>query len=182
MSATNIFRMHPECLNKELRDYMISDPNPFGFDKLHYVQSKDESKRLNEYTKPCVIISASGMMEAGRVKHHLVHNLPNPKNTVLAVGYCAPSTLGAKILRGDKRVSIYGLFYNVNADIRRIESYSAHGDYNELTRYLSCQNPQAVRKLFLVHGEKEAQETFAKHLSEKGFDVAIPKIGEEFNV
>jgi metallo-beta-lactamase family protein len=176
MSATNIFRMHPECLNKELRDYMMTDPDPFGFDKLHYVRSKDESKHLNDYTKPCVIIAASGMMEAGRVKHHLAHNLGNPKNTVLAVGYCAPSTLGAKILRGDKRVSIYGLFYNVNADIRRIESYSAHGDYNELTRYLSCQNPQAVKKLFLVHGEKEAQETFGKHLSEKGFDVTIPKI------
>ncbi|MDR3094865.1 MAG: MBL fold metallo-hydrolase [Bacteroidales bacterium] len=182
MSATHIFRMHPECLNKELREYMMTDPDPFGFDKLHYVRSKDESKHINDYSTPCVIISASGMMEAGRVKHHLAHNLPNPKNTVLAVGYCAPPTLGAKILRGDKRVSIHGLYYNVNADVRRIESYSAHGDYNELTRYLSCQNPQAVKKLFLVHGEKEAQETFGEHLSGKGFDVTIPKLEDSYTL
>ncbi len=183
VSATNIFRLHPECFNEDIKEYMMSDPDPFGFDKLYYTQSKEESKRLNAFNKPCVIISASGMMEAGRVKHHLAHNISDPRNTVLAVGYCAPSTLGAKILRGDRQISIYGIMHDVRADIRRIDSYSAHADYKELLRFLGCQNPEAVKKVFLVHGEKKAQESFRDRLIENGFEnVAIPEFGNRFEL
>lgn len=183
VSATGVFRLHPECFNDDIKQYMMSDPDPFGFDKLHYTQSKEESKRLNTFRKPCVIISASGMMEAGRIKHHLAHNISNSKNTILAVGYCTPSTLGARILRGDKQISIYGIKYDVHADIRRIDSYSAHADYQEMLRFLSCQSPQAVKKIFLVHGELPTQESFAKRLNENGFDpVAIPKRGDRFEL
>ena len=181
VSATNIFRLHPECFNDDIRHYMMTDSDPFGFNKLHYIQSKEESMQINETRKPCVIISASGMMEAGRVKHHLAHNISNSKNTVLAVGYCAPATLGARILRGDKKISIYGVQYDVNADIRRIDSYSAHADYQEMLRYLGCQDIKAVKKLFLVHGEKNTQEVFRQNLIENGFDhVEIPAVGDWF--
>ncbi len=183
VSATNVFRMHPECFNDEIKKYMVIDPDPFGFDRLHYTQTKDESKHINTVQKPCVIISASGMMEAGRVKHHLVHNISDKKNTVLAVGYCAPTTLGARILRGDKRISIYGVLYDVHADIRRIDSYSAHADYTELLRYLGCQDSKSVKKVFLVHGEKTSQESFRERLHENGFEhVEIPAIGDKFEL
>jgi metallo-beta-lactamase family protein len=179
VSATNIFRLHPECFNEEILEYMKNDPDPFGFNNLHYVQSIDESKMLNHHTRPCVIISASGMMEAGRVKHHLANNIDNPKNTVLVVGYCAPSTLGAKIVRGDKEVSIFGHRYKVKADIERIESYSGHADYQEMLQFISCQNKTKLKKIFLVHGEFEVQNEFANYLNENGFiDVYIPDLKE----
>ena len=114
---------------------METDPDPFGFNTLFYITRQEDSKKLNDHKKPCVIISASGMMEAGRIKHHLANNISDPKNTVLAVGYCAPSTLGARLLRGDKEVSIHGNIYKVNADIQKIDSYSGHGDYQEMIEF-----------------------------------------------
>lgn len=175
--ATNIMRMHTECFNKEMLEYVKNDPDPFGFKKLHYIQTINESKALNSNSKPCIIISASGMMEAGRVKHHLANNIENPKTTVLVVGYCSPTSLGNKISRGDKNVSIFGKKFNVNADVEHLESYSAHGDYNEMTQFLNCQNPNKVKSIFLVHGEIKVQENYANHLKEKGFDnIAIPEL------
>ncbi|HCX99488.1 MAG TPA: MBL fold metallo-hydrolase, partial [Bacteroidales bacterium] len=105
-NATEIFRMHPECFNDDILEIMETDPDPFGFNTLRYTKSVEESKALNTYDKPCVIISASGMAEAGRVKHHLANSITNPKNTILFVGYCAPTTLGARIMDGAKQVSI----------------------------------------------------------------------------
>ena len=101
-NATNIMRLHPECFNQDMLNYLQTDPDPFGFNNLFYIQTKEDSKKLNKITEPCVIISASGMMEAGRVKHHLANSISNSKNTILVVGYCAPTTLGARIVRGDK--------------------------------------------------------------------------------
>ncbi len=179
--ATNIFRLHPECFNNEILEVMKSDPDPFGFSKLRYVQSVEESKELNHHNKPCIIISASGMMEAGRVKHHLANNITNPKTTILVVGYCAPSTLGARIARGDKRVSIFGHIYDVKADIEKLESYSAHGDYEEMCTFLTKdQDLKKVKKVFLVHGEIDVQEKYAEFLNDNGFkNVYIPKVKEE---
>jgi len=181
--ATNIMRLHTECFNKELTEYVKTDPDPFGFKNLHYIQSVDQSKALNHSHRPCIIISASGMMEAGRVKHHLANNIENPKTTILVVGYCAPSTLGAKISRGDKVVSIFGQKYSVNADIEHLESYSAHGDYDEMTKYLSCQNKAKVKTVFLVHGEKKVQEIYAQHLKKNGFKkVMIPEVKSSYTL
>ncbi|MBN2611000.1 MAG: MBL fold metallo-hydrolase [Bacteroidales bacterium] len=183
INATNVFRMHPECFNKEILEVMETDPDPFGFNTLFYIKSADDSKKLNSITKPCIIISASGMMEAGRVKHHLANSISNPRNTVLAVGYCAPSTLGARILRGEKRVSIHGNLYEVNADIRRIDSYSGHGDYKEMIEFLNCQDKPQVAQTFIVHGEKDTQVNYKSKLEHAGFtNVEIPARGDEFEI
>ena len=179
VNTTAIFRMHPECFNPETLAILEKDPDPFGFDNLFFIQQKEDSKKLNSVNKPCIIISSSGMMEAGRVKHHLANNISDPKNTVLAVGYCAPSTLGAKILRGDKQVSIHGNLYNVNADIRRIDAYSGHADYNEMIQFLNCQDKNLLQQLILVHGEYNTQLKYKEHLEDAGFkSIKIPVLGE----
>ncbi|MBR5784301.1 MAG: MBL fold metallo-hydrolase, partial [Bacteroidales bacterium] len=183
VSATNIMRLHPECFNDEIVEVMKDDPDPFGFDKLQYVQSIEASKSLNMRNKTCIIISASGMMEAGRVKHHLANSIDNPKTTVLCVGYCAPTTLGAKIMRGDKKVSIFGRPITVRADIRSIDAYSAHADYEEMIQYISCQEKDKLKKIFLVHGEEETQANFKDTLQARGFgNVEIPSRLDTFEL
>lgn len=179
LNATNIMRLHTECFNDEMKEYIKTDHDPFGFDRLHYVRSKEESKKLNSINRPMIIISASGMMEAGRVKHHIANNISNKKTTILGVGYCAPSTLGAKILRGDKVVSIFGIQHHVKAEIRTIDSYSAHADYMELLRFLECQDKTKIKNIFLVHGEEQTQINFANTLKENGYERSyIPTKGE----
>lgn len=183
VSATNIMRLHTECFNDSIIESMKRDSDPFGFDRLQYIQSVEASKALNVRNKTCIIISASGMMEAGRVKHHLANNIDNPKTTILCVGYCSPTTLGAKIMRGDKHVSIFGHQYTVRAALRRIDSYSAHGDYEEMVRYISCQDKRKLKKIFLVHGEAETQENFRNTLKENKFkNVEIPEFRQRFEL
>lgn len=183
VSATDVFKRHEECFNQEILGYMKTDIDPFGFNKLHYVQSVEDSKHINGFNRPCVIISASGMAEAGRVKHHLFNNIENSKNTVLFVGYCAPSTLGAKLKRGDKEVSIFGHPLKVKADIRIIESYSGHGDYAEMLKFLSCQKFDQIKKTFMVHGESKTQLIYKEFLEEKGLkNIMIPNRGEEVEI
>lgn len=179
VSATDIFRLHSECFNEEMQEYIETHDDPFGFDKLHYVRTIEDSKRLNTYNRPCIIISASGMMEAGRVKHHLANNIENPSTTILSVGYCAPTTLGAKILRGDKKVSIFGISHQVRATVKSMEAFSGHGDYNEMIHYLSCQNKQKIKQLFIVHGEDEVRRNYEGHLMDAGFqNTHIPMFRE----
>ena len=174
-NATNIFKLHQEEFNDKLQEFMKTDPDPFGFEKLHFVQNVAESKQLNYSLLPCIIIASSGMMEAGRVKHHIANNIEKPSTTILGVGYCTPSTLGHKILRGDREVSIFGIKHTVRADVKKLESYSAHGDYEEMIRFISCQNKDNLRKICIVHGEEQTQQKFAKHLREKGFkNIFIP--------
>ncbi len=183
VNATDIFRVHSDILNEDVAATMLTDPDPFGFNSLYYIKSPDESKKLNSYKKPCVIISASGMMEAGRIKHHLANNIENPANTILAVGYCAPRTLGARILDGDEEVSIFGVRHPVKAKVERIEAFSGHGDYNEMAGYLSCQDTSQLRKVFLVHGDYQAQEAYKNRLGQQGFQhIEIPAAGEEFEI
>ena len=171
--------MHPECFNKDILEVMETDPDPFGFNTLKYTKSVDESKALNTYDKPCVIISASGMAEAGRVKHHLANNIANPKNTILFVGYCAPTTLGARIMNGAKQVSIHGIVYPVKADVRRIESYSGHGDYKEMIDFLKCQDYGSITDTILVHGDLKPMEFFKHKLKQEGLkNVHIPTKGD----
>ncbi|MFN8206622.1 MAG: MBL fold metallo-hydrolase [Bacteroidales bacterium] len=180
VNVTEVFRMHPECFNEDILEVLAKDPDPFGFGTLNYVKDQAASKKLNTLTKPCVIISSSGMMEAGRVKHHLANNISDPKNTILAVGYCAPSTLGARILRGDKEVSIHGTPYKVNAEVKKLESFSGHGDYKEMMRFISCQDKEKLFKTFVVHGEYEAQKKYAETLGYAGFKhIEIPAPGME---
>lgn len=183
VSATNIFRLHPECFNDEMQEFMETSADPFGFENLHYVRTVEDSKRLNTYNRPAIIISASGMMEAGRVKHHLANNIENPRTTILSVGYCSPTTLGARIMRGDSEVSIFGVKYKVRATLKRIDAFSGHADYQEMIYYLSSQNMKKNKKIFIVHGENEARVNYSKHLTKAGFtNVYIPFFKEKIEI
>jgi metallo-beta-lactamase family protein len=183
VNATTVFRMHPECYNQNFLNVLEDDPDPFGFDNLFYITKVEDSKKLNDHKKPCVIISASGMMEAGRVKHHLANNISDPRNTILIVGYCAPTTLGARIGRGDREVSIFGTVYEVKAEVRKIESFSGHGDYKEMINFISCQNKSGLSKVFIVHGEYETQKKYVSTLSDEGFkNIEIPAKGQEYEL
>lgn len=183
VSATNIFRLHSECFKQELQESIKINGDPFGFERIKYIRSVEDSKYLNTYNKPCIIISASGMMEAGRIKHHLANNIENLKNTILVVGYCAPRTLGARIARGDKEVSIFGVKYKVKADVQKIDALSGHADYEELIVYLSCQEKRKLKNLFIVHGEEETQKNYKQHLIEADFkNVYIPTFRETFEI
>ncbi|MDB5000066.1 MAG: fold metallo-hydrolase [Mucilaginibacter sp.] len=173
--ATQILKDHSEVYNRDVKEVMKVDADPFAFKGLKFIQSTIESIALNDDVRPCVIISSSGMAEAGRVKHHIKNNINNQKNTILMVGYAEPNSLGGRLARGEKEVYIFGDPYMVNADVQSIKSMSAHGDYEDLLHFISCQDPKLVKKLFLVHGEYEVQQHFAKTLKEKGFaNIEIP--------
>ncbi len=177
IETTEIVKHHPECFNKEVQDLLKKDTDVFAFPGLVYTRTADESIKLNSLKGPCVIISASGMAEAGRVKHHIANNIDNHNNTILIVGYCEPHSLGGLLRNGAKHVTIYGEHHDVVAEVGTILSLSAHGDYNDLSQWLSCQDIKQVRKLFLVHGEYEVQQAFREKLLKKGFtDIEIPAL------
>ena len=176
IKATEIVKKYPQYFNKYLQQVMETDKDPFSFKGLRYIQTVDESKQLNFMNGPMVIISASGMGDAGRVKHHISNNIENSRNTILLTGYCEPHSLGGRLMAGDKEVGIYGVRHEVHAEIGSIRSMSAHGDYEDLCQWLSCQDPRMVKKLFLVHGEYDVQQDFRDRLLKKGFmDVEIPE-------
>jgi len=181
--ATNITRDFKHLLNREVQRFVESRPDAFGFSKLTYTKRKEDSQALNFTKDPCVIISAAGMADAGRVKHHIFHNIEDASTTILFVGYAEPLSLGGKLQRGEKEVTIFGETKKVKAEIRMINSLSAHGDYKEMLHYLSCQEKNKTKKLFLVHGDPNAQIAFKGHLENAGFkDVVIPEMGESFEV
>ncbi len=178
-NATEIIRNHPECFNASVIEYMRTDPDPFGFNKLTYVREAEQSKKLNSLHEPCIIISASGMAEAGRIKHHIANNVSNPDNTILIVGHCEEQSLGARLARGDQEVRIFGEMHQVHADVQVMGSFSAHGDYKEMLHVLSCQRADKVKKVFVVHGEYPTQQAYKLKLEEAGFKrVFIPEKGE----
>ncbi len=173
VSATNIFRLHPECFNRDVAELIQTDPDPFGFDTLHYIQSVDESKALNESRQPCVIISASGMMEAGRVVHHLMHSVEDARNTILVVGFQAEHTLGRRIVEHQQNINIWGEPFKLRAEVKIINGLSAHADHPELVGYISQMDRQRLRQIFLVHGEPVAQDALRAGLLEVGFTNVI---------
>jgi metallo-beta-lactamase family protein len=176
IEATELVKRHSEHFNKTIQKILQSDRDPFNFKGLKYVRSVEQSKLLNFQDGPMVIISASGMADAGRVKHHISNNIENSRNTILMTGYCEPRSLGGRLLSGQKEVGIFGVEHQVHAEIAAIRSMSAHGDYEDLSQWLSGQDPRQVKKLFLVHGEFEVQEDFKQRLIKKGFmDVEIPE-------
>ncbi len=180
VEATQIVKRYPQYFNKNIQKILESDSDPFGFKGLKFVKTVDESKLLNFRNGPFVIISASGMADAGRVKHHISNNIESSRNTILFTGYCEPRSLGGKLMRGQKEVNIYGAVHEVNAEIGNIRSMSAHGDYEDLCQFLACQDIKKVKKLFLVHGEYEVQQAFRQRLINKGFDdVEIPEMHSE---
>lgn len=180
VNATDIFRLYTDEMNEDVQATMTFDHDPFGFNSLHYITDIRESKQLNYSGKPCIIISASGMCEAGRVKHHVANHIEDPSTTILIVGYCTPTSLGARLQEpGLKYISIFGLDHKVRAKIRKIEAFSGHGDYSEIQQFLDCQRKEEVKKVFIVHGEPHAQEAMKDHLYEIGFrNFQIPQKGD----
>ena len=183
MEATEVLKKFPKYFNKKIQKILEVDDDPFDFEGLRYIKSVEESKALNEDLHPKVIISASGMADAGRVKHHIKNNISNAKNTILLVGYCEPHSLGGRLMNGAKEVKIYSELYDVVAKVGSIRSMSAHGDYEDLMQFLACQNPELVKQVFVVHGEAEVQDHFAERLRKKGFkEVHAPEMHESFEL
>ncbi|MEO7209712.1 MAG: MBL fold metallo-hydrolase, partial [Chitinophagaceae bacterium] len=181
--ATEVVKNHPENFNKTIQKLMETDHDVFDFPGLTFTKSVEDSKKINDLNAPCVIISASGMADAGRVKHHILNNINDHRNTILLVGYCEPHSLGGRLMRGEKEVKIFGQMFNVVAVVGSMRSMSAHGDYNDLCQFLACQDMKQVKTLFIVHGEYDVQQDFQRSLIKKGFpDVQVPPMHQEFGL
>ncbi|POY37099.1 MBL fold metallo-hydrolase [Solitalea longa] len=181
--TTRIIKSYPEYFNSDVEQTLKFDRDPFDFKGLHFIEDIEESKALNYSEEPCIIISASGMAEAGRVKHHIANTISDPKNTILLVGYCESSSLGGRLLNRPDVVHIFGTKYFVRAEIGKIDSLSAHGDYKDLSRFISCQDASKVKTVFLVHGEYDVQQEFKEKLQLQGFqNVEIPYRHQQFQL
>lgn len=180
IKATQVVKRYPQYFNARIQKILLSDEDPFGFKGLKFINSVEESKMLNYHKNPCLIISASGMADAGRIKHHISNNIENSRNTILFTGYCEPNSLGGRLMRKPKEINIFGQPHEVNAEIGEMRSMSAHGDYDDLLQFLGCQDISQVEKLFLVHGEYDVQQDFRQRLVRKGYaDVQIPERHQE---
>lgn len=178
VSATEIYRLHPDSFNAEVYEALFERQNPFGFDDLTLVRSVKASKALNDIEGIAIIISASGMCEAGRILHHLRDNIGDPKNTILFVGYCAEGTLGRKIRDGEKEVNILGDKFEVKAQVKNVDSFSGHADHSELVDYYN-RITGSKTKTWLIHGEADSSEKLKAALVEVGADVSAGVLGEE---
>ena len=182
ISATEVFRENTNLFEPEVQEEILRGDNPLEFPGLHFTRTADESKALNEDTRPSIIISASGMCEVGRIKHHLKHNIWNPKSTILFVGYQAPGTLGYQIVNGAKTVKIFGEEMAVNARIEYIEGYSGHADQEGLMDFIYS-FIKKPKNIFLVHGEEESQEVLRDKIEqETNIPVIVPDFGETYDI
>lgn len=183
-NATSIFQVHPECYDESTHEaFLKHHKNPFGFNSLQFVTSVDESKSLNQKEGPMVIISADGMCEAGRILHHLANNISDSRNTILLVGYMAENTLGRRLRNRETEVKIMGDWFKVNASIEQINAFSAHADYEEMVEWLNSFDTSRLKRIFMVHGEKKAQEFFYNYLKDNGYpNVDIVKYGETYDL
>jgi len=185
VNVTEIFRLHPECYDEEVNQFLAKagKRDPFGFHRLRYVRSTERSKELNFLRKPAVIISASGMCEAGRILHHLKNNIEDPRNTVLIVGWQAPHTLGRRLVERQSTVKIFGEEYSLEARVEAINGFSAHADRNELLDYAQQLGAQRLKSVFVVHGEEASSQALAYGLNSLGISKAVvPHRGEEFEL
>ena len=168
--ATKIFQDHPDCYDEETRQaFSLHQENPFGFENLTLVREVEESKKLNQLHGPAIIISASGMVEAGRILHHMMNNIEDHRNMVLIVGYMAEHTLGRRLAEGKKEVRIFGEEFRVRADVQVMDEFSAHADYREILNFIDPYDRKTLQSIYLVHGEEEAQAHMRDHLKDAGF-------------
>ena len=183
VNATEVFRLHSECFNEEIYTFLREKQNPFGMENLLYIRNVARSKDLNTLKDPAIIISSSGMCEGGRIRHHLKNNLGNPNNLVLFVGYCAQHTLGARIIRGDSTVQIFGDKHEVKAQIARLDAFSGHADKHELRQYVKNLTGK-IKQTFVVHGEEDQSLAFADTLREllPATKVLVPEYGKKATV
>jgi metallo-beta-lactamase family protein len=183
VDVSGVYRNHPECYDEDLLDYLLKDPNPFGFERLEYVREASRSKELNGMTLPMVIISASGMAEAGRILHHLRNNVEDPKATVLIVGFQAEHTLGRRIVEKRPEVSIFGRPHRLRAEVVVMNEFSAHADEPGLLDFVGTLDRDRLDTVFLVHGEPDRQAALRQALNREGYrDVKAPARGETFDL
>jgi len=183
VNATEIFKKHAECFDEETFKHVLLNHDPFGLSQIHYIRRSEESRKLNDLKEPCMIISASGMCEAGRILHHLANNIEDPRNTILIVGYCAEHTLGKRLVENAEEVKIYGSLYKRKAEVIVHNSFSAHADGNELIKYIGRFDKRQLQKIFLLHGEYERCQELQMGLEKSGYSsIEIPAKGEKFNV
>ena len=184
INATSIFQLHPECYDEETNELFIQHhKNPFGFNNLRYTASAQESKEINNVKGPAIIISADGMCEAGRIRHHLVQHIGDPASTILVVGYMAQHTLGRRIVERQKEVKIFNETFVRRARVEKINAFSAHADYSEIRDYVSALDLNRLKKIFLVHGEDQAQTHLRQVLLDAGVKaVEIVEAGTVYNL
>ena len=179
VNTTEVFRTHPECFDKETLKYILANEDPFGFGRLKYIKSVDESKKLNDIKDPCIIIASSGMCEAGRILHHLANNVQNPRNTVLVVGFMAEHTLGRRIVERQRELKIFGELYQLKSEVAILNAFSAHAGQDELVSYVQTMNKAKLKNIFLVHGEVAQAQELTRRLSESGYgNISIPVKGD----
>ena len=182
VNVTEVFRKHRELFNQEAEEFVTHHQDPFGFSRLTYIRDVEQSKALNDLHGPFMVISASGMCEAGRILHHLKNNIGEPKNTVLITGYQAPNTLGSKLVAGDAEVNIFGEPLRVRAEVESIDALSGHADQQELLDWMAPAAP-TLKKVFLVHGELSAMTVLKGKIEERyKLEVVMPKRGDRFEV
>jgi metallo-beta-lactamase family protein len=178
IEATRVFREHAECYDAETREYLLEGEDPFGFKNLRYIKDAGESKALNDLRGPFMVISASGMCEAGRILHHLKNNIADPRNTVLVTGFMAEHTLGRKIVDKQTEVPIYGELIPLRAEVAKLNELSGHADQRELLTWVKPM-AKGLKKIFLVHGEPAQSAALAKVITmELGIDVTVPERGD----
>ena len=184
VNTTEVFRMHPECFDRETyRVFIDNHEDPFGFNRLTYIRNVEKSKELNDIKNPCMIISASGMAEGGRILHHLANNIENPNNLILFAGYAAQQTLARKIMDGAEAVNILGNSYKVKSKIKKMDYFSAHADQKGLLDYLKFSPPNKLKNIFLVHGEEEQALPLKEKIISKGYhSVYFPRKGDIFEL
>ena len=165
VNATEVYRLHPECFNDSIYQFLRTKENPFGMENLTYIRELAHSMKLNDLKDPAIIISASGMAEAGRIRHHLKNNIGDANNLILFIGYCAEHTLGAQILAGQNPVNIFGEPHAVRARVHSLDGFSGHADKNELARYVKAITGN-IRKIAVIHGEESQALAFGQALRE----------------
>ena len=183
IEITSVSKKYFDLYNEDFKYVLKEDEDPFSFYNLFLLEKTEQSKYLNELHEPCIIISASGMMDAGRIKHHLLHLLPDSRNTILASGFCTKNSLGGKLLSGVRTIQLFDVSIEVKAEIEKIFSFSAHADKNDMLNYLAYQNKKTLKNIFLVHGEKTAKKEWKKTLQLNGFNnIIIPEKNQIFEI
>jgi metallo-beta-lactamase family protein len=180
VNATGIYRVHPECYNERVyQQFLDHHKNPFGFEQVRYITDLGQSKQLNDRAMPCIIIASSGMCEGGRILHHLKHNVTNPANTILVVGFMAEGTLGRRIADRAPIINIFGAPYPLKARVKILNTFSGHADYHDLCDYLLPVNKKRLRGVYLIHGEMDALTHLKEQFEQQGVrHVHIPREGE----
>jgi metallo-beta-lactamase family protein len=183
LKATQTLKKYTHQFNERLQQVLTIDDDPFDFPGLRHIETVEDSRKLVDYEQPCVIISASGTADAGRVRHHINECIGKENNAILFVGYCGGKSLGGQLLNGEKEVEVFSDPCKVLAEVGQVQGMSAHGDTDDLLRFISNQDPDKVKTVFLVHGEFEVQKAFVDRLGMRGFkNVEIPEQHQEYQL